>query len=225
MTGNAEKAMHNFNKREEREQIAEAFEARMRLIESIMRLFDIALNENRHQYENMEAAFAANEETYWFDHYVLASDKDEKYYQRGIHYRPAFLLRCSNDESTTPRHQTSITSEMLIAVPVQEGTNVTPTTTIGDIDLQNLSIYVYWSIDDGTKYCYEISAEGVRSAVPNDEVPAVQSLLEHLSMQDFTALDTAAALIARLRQDLRNLQLVPHFSVIVDSTGNELYRQ
>lgn len=225
MTSGAERALKDFNTLEEKRQMKEAFESRMYFIESVYRLLAIGLQENREQYINMEDTFAKGEKTYLFDHYVLASDSDERFVQQGESYRPAFLVRCVNTGQVTPSHQVSTTKEILLAIPVQENLDITNTTSIEDIELHESSVFVYWHMDDSHRECYEISAHGVRSASTDNDAQSIQALLEHVTAQDFSAFDTAAALVARLRQDLRNLQLVPHFSVIVDDTGNELFRQ
>lgn len=226
MTSGANKAITQFNSEQERQLSAEAFEARNRLIETVYTFLDIALQENKDQYANMQAAFARGKATYTFDHYVVTSDQDEHLAQRGEDYRPTILLRFKNVHNTAPSHQVNSTTEIIIAIPTQDDFTVDRTTDISDIDLSDKSIYVYWNVGDDSESCHEISAEGVRKAqldINNAHTP--ETTFDFIYAPHFAPLDTAAALVARLRQDLRNLDLVPHFRVTVDASGSEISRQ
>lgn len=224
MTNGAEKALQEFDFAEEAQQARDALEARKSFINSVYKLLAIALQENRDQYAAMAAALDNGEDTYLFDHYVLATHSDEKFAEQGKDFQPTVLLRCVDTADTTPLLQTNKTAELLLAIPVKEGSVLADDTLLDDIILKHKStIFVYWKVGNDDSDCFEVSAEGVRRVTASEE--DVREIFDHATMQDFTAFDVAAALVARLRQDLRNLQLVPHFSVIVDSSGGEQFRQ
>lgn len=229
--------MAKFNQEATAELSKEAFENRMRFIERVHSLFDIALNANHQQYALMKEARERGDASFDFEHFILSSDSDEKQAQLGYTFKPTFYIKMEKNDDVTPQYQASQTLSMMLALPVRDGMTLSEQTTIDDVleksDEESVirrqyTVYVSWTIKDVTgikEELYEVSVDGIRKVIfisDENEADEFARFVSAINAQNFSILETGDSLVARFRQDLRNLHLVSHSHDPIELTSGTI---